>query len=84
MRALLLVVVMVLGACVDTDALRQSKANVAINRAHEADEKLPRQARAIAQDTGDAWEAQAKLNDSGYEVSPEAQARSKARQGAGE
>jgi len=76
----LALVCLFLASCVDAQAVRQAQQNIRINRAHEADDKLPQEARAIAQDNGDAWEAQLYLLD-GTEPSDDARARSSARTG---
>lgn len=67
------------GACVPQQAITQAQQNVEINRAHAADESLPAQAREIAQDNADAWEAQLYALDNDQEPSAGVRERSEDR-----
>ena len=67
-----------LAGCVPAQAILQTRQNVAINRAHETDTALPTEAREIAQDNADAWEAQRYLL-TGERLSGAAQERHDAR-----
>jgi len=85
LQALALGVVLLLAGCVNLDAARsQAAQNTAINQGHAADESLPAEARAVAQDNADAWEVQAYLLDPDSEPSPEVRARIDAQQGSAE
>ena len=76
MRATTMVIaVLLLLGCIPAQAVRQAKENIALNRNHERNEALPNQARLVAQDNADAWEAQLHVLEPDYVVSPEARAR---------
>ena len=51
--------------CTDDIAARHARASYEVNRAHEKDEALPEEARAIAADNADAWAAQVYILEGG-------------------
>lgn len=72
LAALFLLAAVLSGCCGEARARAERYAE--INRAHAADESLPAEARAIAQDNADAWEVQA-FNLGGSAPAAETQAR---------
>ena len=53
------------GCCTDDIAARHARASYEVNAAHEKDEALPEEARAIASDNADAWAAQVYILEGG-------------------
>ena len=75
MRTLAIMAVISLSACVPQQAITQADNNVTINRAHASDQSLSEDARLIAQDNADAWEAQLYILDIERKPSPETRKR---------
>ena len=76
MRTLAIIAIMSLSSCVPQQAITQAENNVTINRAHASDQSLSKDARLIAQDNADAWEAQLYILD--IDRKPSAETRNKA------
>ena len=69
MRILVFMLTLLCSSCIPQQAIRQAEQNVSLNSAHASDGSLPEEARQIATDNADAWEAQLYLLDSDKEPS---------------
>ena len=75
MRTLVFMLTLLCSSCIPQQAIRQAEQNVILNRAHAADGSLPEEARQVATDNADAWEAQLYLLDSDKAPSQDARTR---------